>query len=151
MKNVYIVKYDNSFGVDASGGISINLYFSGCSKTPKCKGCHNPGLWERDLSCVKSVEYWEKIIESNLKLVDSIVFVGGEPTDQEDAALWLSEFSCGLGLETWLYTGYEYNDLSEDVKQSFDIIVSGEFDETLLNSESSIPASTNQKVTRRMI
>jgi len=82
-------------------------------------------------------------------LLDSVVFLGGEPLDQEDAALWLSNFSHGLGLKTWLYTGREYEDLSEDVRKEFDVIVSGEFDENLINTDAFIPASTNQVVTRR--
>ena len=149
MLTVYINAFTTSFGINASGGISIDLYFSGCSREPKCSGCHNPTLWERDDSCIKDVMFWEEIIEKNLALLDSVVFLGGEPLDQEDAALWLSNFSHGLGLKTWLYTGREYKDLSEDVRKEFDVIVSGEFDENLINMDSSIPASTNQVVTRR--
>lgn len=149
MLTVYITAFTTSFGVNAAGGISIDLYFSGCSRVPKCKGCHNPTLWERDDSCVQDIQFWEETIEKNLALLDSVVFLGGEPLDQEDAALWLSNFSHSLGLKTWLYTGREYEDLSKEVKEEFDVIVSGEFVEELLSTETAIPASTNQVLTRR--
>ena len=149
MTTVYIAAFTTSFGVNASGGISTDLYFSGCSRVPKCRGCHNPNLWERDESCVEDIQFWKDHIARHIRLIDSVVFLGGEPLDQEDTALELSRFSRSLGLETWLYTGREYEDLSDDVKEEFDVIVSGEFVEELLSAETAIPASTNQVLTRR--
>lgn len=149
MTDVYIAAFTTSFGINNSGGISIDLYFSGCSKEPKCSGCHNPDLWERDGECEEDVVFWENIIKKNVALFDSVVFLGGEPISQEPAALELSNFSHRLGLNTWLYTGYEYSELSEKVKQEFDVIIAGPFDKTLLNAPGVIPASSNQIIVRK--
>ena len=148
--NVYIKEGTLSFGTDTDGEkVSYNLYFSGCSKTPKCKGCHNPGLWERDEKCKAELFEWlEEIKFCAQELVEAVVFLGGEPLDQPEAVYILAKEARELGMETWLYTSVEYQDIPERIVNLMDVTVSGEYVED--KRHNGFPASTNQEVIRRI-
>lgn len=145
---VYIEDAAVSFGTDTDGKkMSYNLWFSGCSKDPKCKNCHNPNLWKRNKECGKSLETWMQKMYDYRDFVEAVVFLGGEPLDQSAAVEVLAEGAKELGLETWLYTGKEYEDIPKNIIKLSDVIISGPYVEE--ESTKNFPASANQKVTRR--
>jgi organic radical activating enzyme len=80
-------------------------------------------------------------------VVRNVVFVGGEPLDQQKAVFVLAKWAKEeFGLKTWLYTGHEYKAVPTNIKGALDVIVSGRYDETQLAEPGAFPASTNQEV-----
>lgn len=148
--SVYIKEASISFGTDTDGEkVSYNLFFSGCSKNPKCKGCHNPNLQTRDESCKEELFEWiEEIKFCASELVEALVFLGGEPLDQPDAVFELAKEARELGMETWLYTSHEYQDIPHEIMDQIDIAVTGPYKEELHTGN--FPASSNQEVIRRI-
>jgi len=125
-------------------GISLVVCVSGCPR--QCEGCHTPHL--------QNVEYGKLINTSELMckikyqlslssdLIDNIVFLGGEPLLYPLAIhsiiTQLNEY------RTILYTGYDYDDVPDYIKNDVDILKTGEWVEDLESNK--FPASTNQEV-----
>ena len=73
--------------VNFPGKISIDVYFSGCDMEPKCNGCHNKQLWDKNYGEVYSDEKLfttiDKIINDLLSFTSidfiGIAYMGGEP------------------------------------------------------------------------
>lgn len=78
---------------------------------------------------------------------EAVVFVGGEPLEQPEALLNLLEFTRGTNMESWLYTGYELDEIPPKIKELADVIVAGPYQDDLKTG--GFPASTNQTVLRR--
>jgi organic radical activating enzyme len=101
------------YGTEKNNEISLNIYVTGCLNNKGCdrNECHNKEL--QDFNCGT---YWSEylpkidiIVKSNL--IDCIIFLGGEPLDQ-DALEFLklikiikSRYS---QLKIYSYTGYNY-------------------------------------------
>ena len=102
-KKAYIVRICTSF-IDVPEKIAVAVYLSGCSI--RCKGCQNASLWERDFNTLTTLDSVLKKIHANL-LADSVVFLGGEPTDQMD---FLIELCKNISQYKALYTGREIED-----------------------------------------
>lgn len=137
VKNAYIVKICTSF-IDIPDKIATAIYFSGCSI--RCKGCQNAILWERDIDSLKSMTHVLAKIKEN-ELADSVVFLGGEPTDQ---MIFLIELCNQISCYKALYTGREFEDLPQQLVDHLDMIVCGPFRQDLF-VENRFPASTNQR------
>lgn len=148
-RDVYIHSASLSFGEDTNGeDIAISIFFSGCSKTPPCEGCQNPDLLERDEKTKGTVERWCAVIdEYSTPIVSGLVFLGGEPLDQEPAALDIARYAKSKGLKTWMYTGRISHTLSKEVLEEFDVIVAGPYVERLKSE--GFPGSTNQCIIRK--
>ena len=147
---VKIRKITDSVGVDTNGeGVSRNYFFAGCSAEPKCKNCHNPGLWDSTPSDnIKVSLILDDIDDAALNgLTAHVVFMGGEPLDQPEALLELVKKAHAVGLTTWIYTGRAYSIVPKDILELMDVIVAGKYDESLATG--SFPASSNQEVVRR--
>jgi len=87
-----------------TSGISMNVYFSGC--TLKCPGCHNTQMWEQteqDKTNTESV--FEKIIQT-ISIEENVCLLGGEPLDQYPAVVDLILKLHDIAVPVWLYTGY---------------------------------------------
>ena len=141
---------DIGYGTNTNqNGMSVDIFFAGCSIQPKCPGCHNPDLWnvengwEMTLASVKNYIQYAFIDGA----VHNLVFMGGEPLDQPKAVFLLAHWAKDkLGLKTWLYTGYDYKHVPTNIKDTLDVIVSGRYDETKRAEPGAFPASTNQEV-----
>jgi pyruvate formate lyase activating enzyme len=95
----------NSFStVDCPEGISFVIFLSGCPN--KCTFCHNKHLWKKHSNYT-----WEHVFEEikkRKKLIDYVIFSGGEPTiyDLNNALKQVRE----IGLKTGLHTsGWDEN------------------------------------------
>ena len=136
---------DLGLGVDTKHlGASVNIFFSGCSRTPKCVGCHNPILWDKDVGANMGIEEILNEINhyTNTKYV---VFTGGEPLDQQEG---LRELAWAIkrrtNKETWLYTGVNLEDIPSDIAAPMDTIVAGPYEPARKSAK--YPATDNQIV-----
>ncbi len=140
-KSAYIVRTCTSF-IDVPDRIAVAIYFSGCSI--RCKGCQNSILWERNDDTLTSMDEVLSRIKSNL-LADSIVFLGGEPTDQVE---FLIELCKRVPHYKALYTGREIEDLPQGLLDNLDMIVCGPFRQDLYVK--GFPASKNQRYLKKV-
>ncbi|MBC9786400.1 radical SAM protein [Heliobacterium chlorum] len=125
---------------DAGGGIAYSVFFQGCSRG--CPGCHNPELQDPDGGMdIESADILLRI-QKYRNHYDAVVFVGGEPLEQPDALIHLLIGINEMGLESWLYTGFSYEDIPKEISRRCTVIVAGEYREKLHTG--AFPASNNQ-------
>lgn len=84
MNNIYVT-LQNSINSDGLWYPSISIYYSGCDKVLKCKGCHNPELHNQNVGFSTTTKMLILDIENILvywldtyKII-SICYLGGEP------------------------------------------------------------------------
>lgn len=130
-------------------GMSVDIFFAGCSMQPKCAGCHNPDLWNPENGMQMSLDSVKNYIQCSVidGAIKNVVFVGGEPLDQQKAVFLLAKWAKETyGLKTWLFTGHDYKHVPTNIKSTLDVIVSGRYDETQRAEPGAFPASRNQEV-----
>lgn len=150
--SAYISGFQFGYGEDTNNRcISINIYFSGCSKEPKCPGCHNPHLWNKEDGVLMPFSYIREQIKNRSELAGAIVFLGGEPLDQEFAVLEIAILAQELHLDTYLYTGWEIEEVPETIRNIINVIISGPYIQELANPAGVWPASSNQVITKKWI
>ena len=125
-------------------GIRVVLWVSGCSL--HCKGCHNPETWNFD----GGPEIGAKEIAEDFrkrKLLDGITLSGGDPFYQQESCLELLSFLPGVNV--WIYTGFDYDEISEtELAKKANVLVVGKFIEDL-KCDGQYFGSSNQKIIRR--
>lgn len=137
----FIARICTSF-IDVPGKIAIAIYFSGCSI--RCKDCQNKALWDKNSGTAMDIDaILEKI--NKHPLAESIVFLGGEPTDQPKALHAL----CAkiTDKEKVLYTGREFEELPDALLPHLDLIICGPYRSDL--HVGGWPASSNQRVLKK--
>ena len=139
--DAYVERICTSF-IDVPDRIAVAIYFSGCSI--RCKGCQNSILWERNIDTLMSMNEVLLKVESNL-LAESLVFLGGEPTDQMN---FLIELCKKVLRYKALYTGREFEDLPQELIDNLDMIVCGPFRQDLFVQ--GFPASRNQRYLKKV-
>ena len=145
-----IAKFDRYDLVNNPGDdkASFTLWFSGCSMN--CPNCHNPELQNKD----KGEEYNVNTVlfaicnECNKQDLDTVVLLGGEPLEQkfEDLSMLLNKLRI-YGYKVWLYTGWEFENIPESIKNSLYTIKCGPYIDELRCD--GFPASTNQRIFRK--
>ena len=132
---------------------AFEIYVSGCNG-PHCDGCHNEQLWDFDVGEDFNPSLKESLIEKIREfngLIDKVWILGGEPLDQDlSELLELLTFPDDLGLEVWLFTRREYDEIPIQVKVMCDFIKCGPYIKTL-QTDSNVQAgvslaSSNQKI-----
>lgn len=126
-------------------GIAASVFFQGCPF--RCKGCHNPELQPFEGGIKTTTDNVMQEIMKHVEWYDSVAFMGGEPLAQKEALTELLIRTKELGLKRWLYTGYEIDDVPDEVKALCDVIVAGPYVEELRTG--GFPASSNQIVYRK--
>ena len=112
---------------------SLEIFVSGC-KSPHCKGCCNPELWEFG----SENNYLEKFEEIKTKvkdyyiLIDNIILVGGCPLDQDHKELVdLLEKLNTLNKKIFVFTKYELGDIPYTIRRLCDYIKCGRYTPSL--------------------
>lgn len=127
-------------------GIRFAIFMQGCLRN--CAGCHNPHT--HDLDGGRLVDTQE-IIDAVKKstLLDGITLTGGEPFLQIDAANEIACAAKSFGLNVWCYTGYTFEELPPEVApllENIDVLIDGEFIESLRDLELQFRGSSNQRI-----
>lgn len=128
-------------------GLRTVIWFQGCPH--HCKNCHNPETWAPDKGKKYSLEKIAKLINES----DRITLSGGDPLFQLEALNKMLEL-VETGKDIWLYTGYDYDQVSEMLKvapnilEKISVIKCGPFIEELKNSNIRFRGSSNQEIYR---
>lgn len=131
---------------------SFTIWFSGC--TFKCEDCYNEALWNKEYGEEYSAKIVSMYIESscNKLNVDDVVFLGGEPLQQDRGELlYLCKLLSKARKKIWIYTGYDFdvvkNEYSDILEYAY-TVKCGRYDKNL--KQYGFPASSNQKVYRKI-
>jgi anaerobic ribonucleoside-triphosphate reductase activating protein len=132
---------------NSTNGIALDLFLSGCRRKEKCKGCHNPELWDFDNGIRMDLEDIDKLI-SKKKVMDSVAVMGGEPLHNSNL-LQLLQMIKSKGKKVWLYTSYELSQIPKNIRDSCDYIKTGIYEEENRTTRESWLASKNQSIYAR--
>lgn len=127
-------------------GIRFAIFFQGCKRN--CEGCHNPETHSLDGGKLIDTEEIISALKKN-SLLDGITLTGGEPFLQIDAANELARAAKNFGLSVWCYTGYTFEELDGDAQKlldNVDVLIDGEFVESLRDLELIFRGSSNQRI-----
>ena len=150
------VKIKN-FDVANGEGLGVSVYFAGCDKEPKCKGCFNCGAWSfdagepftKDIMC----EILDKISNPH---IDHLAILGGEPLAEKNIAA-VNNLCYAIKLyypnkKIWLWTHYTWEELIEEsfvhcnIFPNVDVLVDGEYIEEQRDLTLKWRGSKNQRV-----
>lgn len=138
---------DFQLGFSEINHLALNIWFSGCHL--RCKGCHNPELFDHKLG-FDDYEVYLHLREAR-KMTDWLVFLGGNPMDSIIDLRLISHFGKSLGFRQVLFTGYtiqETKDLFSNfmgsLTKNFEVIKFGRYLENQKCENSSKLASRNQ-------
>lgn len=123
---------------DGGMGLGLGVFFQGCHI--HCKGCQNPDLQDPSGGYNANTDTIVHIV-STYDYYDSIVFLGGEPTEQEEALL---DIASRVNIPCILFTGKYYRELSNEIKDIMYMIVDGPYIEECKTG--TFPASYNQRI-----
>lgn len=155
MRYAQIRKMDISNGE----GIGVALFVQGCCF--HCKNCFNPETWDFD----GGYEWTEDVEQEFLSLIDKpyikrVSILGGEPLDGRniiavDHLCHKIKKKFGRDKIIWLYTGFSYEKLFKQasisktvskVLESIDVLVDGQYVDSLKDINYPWAGSTNQRV-----
>lgn len=157
--------------INNGNGIRVTLWVSGCKH--HCKGCHNQWTWDfnqgkslRDDKVNKEIS--DKLIDwLSRDYVEGLTISGGDPLCQDDEGLWeimeiISWVHEEFNKNVWVYTGYVYEDLLDEIKKNpnserskalnailhnVDVLVDGPYKEELRDiAHCPFRGSTNQRI-----
>lgn len=102
------------------------VWVQGCSRN--CEGCFNKGTQEEYSGIEMNPASILKIM--NLRKIEGITVSGGEPFAQSSELKKLLIMAKSIGLNTLVYSGYTYNELSKnsmDVLRLCDYLIDGPY------------------------
>lgn len=131
-------------------GCRVSLFVQGCSFN--CPGCFNTVA--KDFNGGK--EFTDQTLQLILDLlkpshISGLSILGGEPLHPQNrqATLDLVKLvrACAPGKSIWLWTGYKWEDVAEDlIGSGIDVVVDGQFKEELKDLRLKYRGSSNQRV-----
>lgn len=135
-------------------GLRMVIFVQGCQH--HCEGCHNPETHDPNGGKKWSIGNLAlEIVKEHRKnpLFTGLTISGGEPFDQAEACSYLAKVACMYGVNVWVYTGYNFEELmaSNDsgvraLLNCSDVIVDGPFDISKRSLELKYRGSSNQRL-----
>ena len=156
MNYANIKKYDVANGV----GVRVSLFVSGC--THKCKGCFNAEAWDFSYGKPYTEETEKEILQAlSHEYIAGLSLLGGEPFEpcnQRVLVTLLRKFRDTYPKKTvWCYSGYTLDrdlvaggkahcEVTDEMLSMLDILVDGEFVESLKDLKLRFRGSSNQRI-----
>lgn len=147
------MRYNKIRKMDISNGpgVRVSIFFQGCSF--HCKGCFNEETWD----FLGGEEFGEEQIETILDLakddyITGLSILGGEPMHPKNikgTTELAKRFHEKYPKKTiWAWSGYLFEDYVKklDIIQYLDVLVEGQFVESLRNPKLKWRGSSNQRV-----
>ncbi len=156
MNYATIKKHDVANGL----GVRVSLFVSGC--THHCKGCFNPETWDFNYGKPFTEETEKEIADALSKdYISGLSLLGGEPFEPSNQAV-LAPFISRIKemfpeKDIWCYSGYNFESdmltgklgdtsVTEMMLKNIDILVDGEFAESLKDPSLRFKGSSNQRI-----
>ena len=136
-------------------GVRVSIFVSGC--THHCKGCFNEITWDFNYGKKFTVNTISNILEFLSKsYISGLSILGGEPFEYKNQVsvnqLVQAVKSTFPKKDIWIYTGYSWEDnilktsLSQSILHKIDVLVDGEFIESLKDISLKFCGSSNQRI-----
>ncbi|MCD7774019.1 MAG: anaerobic ribonucleoside-triphosphate reductase activating protein [Clostridiales bacterium] len=141
-------------------GVRVSLFVSGC--THCCKGCFNSETWDFSYGKPFTEDTEKEIICAlNNDFVNGLTLLGGEPfepSNQQALTPFLKKIKEQFPSKNiWCYTGYLFDrellndsrarcDKTDEMLSYIDVLVDGEFVESLKNVSLAYKGSENQRI-----
>lgn len=127
-------------------GLRTSIYFAGCKH--RCPACHNPQSWDFSGGTEMTLD---EVLEIIVKNDFDVTFTGGDPLYSVDEIIPLAKEIKRLGKDLWCYTGFSYETVAADERMSrllqyVDVLVDGEFVESLRDVALTFRGSSNQRL-----
>lgn len=141
-------------------GVRVSLFVSGC--THHCKGCFNRETWDFNYGKPFTDDTQQEILNAlSHEYINGLSLLGGEPFEIQNQRVLLpfvqkvKKFFPDKTI--WCYTGYTldkdlikggkaYCECTDDMLQCIDILVDGEFVESLKDISLVFKGSSNQRI-----
>ncbi len=155
MNYATIKKYDIANGT----GVRVSLFVSGC--THYCKNCFNSIAWDFNYGNLFTEEVENELLQAlSNSHIAGLTLLGGEPlepSNQRGLISFLRKVKERLPEKTiWCYTGYTYEtdvltgkvhtEITDEFLSYLDVLVDGEFIESLKNLNLKFRGSSNQRI-----
>lgn len=156
MNYATIKKHDIANGT----GVRVSLFVSGC--THHCKGCFNPETWDFSYGTPFTEETENEIITAlSHDYIQGFSLLGGEPFEipnQKVLAPFLKKLKeLYPEKDIWCYSGYNFESdmltgklgdeaITNEMLRYIDVLVDGEFVESLKNPSLRFKGSSNQRI-----
>ena len=119
--NKFRYSHEQVVWLEVPNEVSLAYQISGCPL--RCKGCHSADTWKLGVGQELSSEYLDSRLKQYQGLITCVLFLGGEWQVDELIAR-LVQVKQG-GLKTCLYTGFEQEELTEDIIPHLDYLKTG--------------------------
>lgn len=136
-------------------GICVSVFVQGCPH--HCKGCFNPETW--DFNGGRAVDDEQKEIDNILNLINqnniqrNLSILGGEPLHENNInfvkKLLKQAKEKYPKIQTFVWTGYELEELNKEDLQNIDILIDGKYIEELRDITLDLRGSSNQRILYR--
>ena len=132
-------------------GLRSTVFFQGCPHA--CEGCHNPETWNPDGG--QEVTLRDLLTKLKLNpLIAGVTFSGGEPFYQASVAAELGRLLQEQGFNLWVYTGYTWEYLLDNISYSgfstllkvTDVLVDSPFQKQDKALQLPFKGSSNQRI-----
>ena len=148
------MRYNKIRKMDISNGpgVRVSIFMQGCEF--HCKNCFNAETWNFKGGKEFTDETINRVLELSEKdYVAGLSILGGEPMHSKniDGTIELArEFKKKFPKKTvWVWSGFLYDDIMERNKEVFDyidVLVDGQYDDSLHNPTLQWKGSSNQRV-----
>lgn len=131
-------------------GLRVVLWVAGCDHC--CKDCQNPITWDPNGGLEFDEKAKEELFQALEKdYISGITFSGGDPLyfgNRKAVEELAREIRQKFGHKTiWMYTGFTYETIQDlKVLDDVDVLVDGEYDAKLRNTQLHWRGSANQRV-----
>lgn len=146
-----ICGYENTDLINGDG-VRTSLWVSGCSH--KCKGCFNKKFWSYTSGKLYTEEDQEKLLaDLSRPFIKGLSVLGGEPLDSENIKFVIDILNSvrkkfGGSKDIYLWTGYTFENIPEEIKILTDVIIDGKFEKDN-PTEKKFRGSDNQRLWRK--
>jgi anaerobic ribonucleoside-triphosphate reductase activating protein len=142
---IYVSGISKQYSQADGPGNRLVVYLQGCDR--HCEGCHNEKTWSFDGGIRFSVkELVAKVLSNLSESARNVTVSGGEPLCQPNALNTLLDYLKRAGLNVCLYTGYEFDEVPQTVKDKVDYLKTGCFILSQRTTVSGFYGSKNQKM-----
>lgn len=131
-------------------GLRVVLWVAGCGH--QCEGCHNPVTWDPEGGLLFDAEAKKELFAKLAPdYISGITFSGGDPlycANVAEVTALAKEIREQFPEKTiWLYTGYDWEEVSEwEIVKYLDVLVDGRFEMEKKDNLLHWVGSSNQRV-----
>jgi anaerobic ribonucleoside-triphosphate reductase activating protein len=125
-------------------GKRFAIWVKGCDR--RCDGCTNYSLQSKEVEFAINPKSLFSLVESSISEgIEGVTISGGEPMLQWELLSRFYQECQEVGLSVMVFTGYMFEDLSEDMVKHIDILVDGPYEKNKLETKRNWVGSTNQR------